>query len=59
MYFVMFTIMVFVLLWTFQILFLENFYERMKVRERCRKCGIAIGSIPTNDGIRNSVDKSK
>ncbi|MBQ1340084.1 MAG: HAMP domain-containing histidine kinase [Ruminococcus sp.] len=32
MYFVSFTIMVFVLMWTFQILFLENFYESMKTR---------------------------
>ena len=32
MYFVAFTIMVFVLLWLFQILFLENFYERMKTK---------------------------
>lgn len=31
-YFVLFTIMVFVLLWTFQILFLEKFYEGMKTR---------------------------
>ena len=32
MYFVLFTIMVFVLLWTFQILFLENFYEKSKTK---------------------------
>ena len=30
-YFVMFTLMVFFLLWLFQILFLQKFYERMKV----------------------------
>ncbi|NLT08185.1 MAG: HAMP domain-containing histidine kinase [Ruminococcus sp.] len=33
MYFILFTIAVFVLLWTFQILFLEKFYESMKVRD--------------------------
>ncbi len=33
MYFILFTIVVFVLLWTFQILFLEKFYEGMKVRD--------------------------
>ena len=31
-YFVLFTLMVFLLLWVCQIFFLENFYERMKVR---------------------------
>ena len=31
-YFVMFTLVVFLLLWVCQIFFLENFYERMKVR---------------------------
>ncbi|MCR5111707.1 MAG: HAMP domain-containing histidine kinase [Ruminococcus sp.] len=31
-YFVIFTLVVFLLLWVCQILFLENFYERMKVR---------------------------
>lgn len=33
MFFILFTIAVFVLLWTFQILFLEKFYEGMKVRD--------------------------
>lgn len=32
LYFITFTIMVFVLLWVFQIFFLENFYENMKTR---------------------------
>ena len=36
MYFVTFTIFVFVLLWTFQILFLEQFYESMKTRAASR-----------------------
>ena len=32
-YFIVFTIAVFVLLWIFQILFLEKFYESMKTRD--------------------------
>ena len=33
MYFIVFTVAVFVLLWTFQILFLEKFYESMKTQD--------------------------
>ena len=31
LYFVLFTVLVFILLWIFQVLFLEHFYEKMKV----------------------------
>ena len=31
LYFAAFTLIVFVLLWIFQVYFLENFYERMKI----------------------------
>lgn len=33
MYFIGFTLIVFILLWVFQILFLEKFYERMKISD--------------------------
>ncbi len=33
MYFIAFTLIVFILLWVFQILFLERFYESMKIRD--------------------------
>ena len=33
LYFMAFTIMVFLLLWLFQILFLEKYYQRVKVRD--------------------------
>ena len=42
-YFVMFTIMVFVLLWTFQILFLEKFYEGMKTRAAAKSADKIAG----------------
>lgn len=41
LYFVLFTIVVFTLLWLFQILFLEDFYERMRI-STASKC---MGSI--------------
>ena len=33
LYFVTFTLIVFVLMWVFQVYFLENFYERMKIND--------------------------
>lgn len=53
-YFVLFTIIVFVLLWTFQILFLEHFYEGMKT-DVAAKCEKKISSAYTD---MNSADFS-
>ena len=44
LYFVVFTIVVFVLLWLFQILFLEKFYVYMKVRDVNRSAEFIINS---------------
>ena len=43
LYFVLFTIMVFVLLWMFQILFLEKFYEGMKTRSAAKSADRIAG----------------
>ena len=56
MYFVTFTIFVFVLLWTFQILFLENFYESMKTRAASRSADkIASGYTQLMSGEIDST----
>jgi len=43
MYFISFTVFVFVLLWIFQIFFLENFYENMKTRAAARNADKIAG----------------
>lgn len=48
MYFIAFILIVFVLLWLFQILFLENFYERMKISSAAKSME-AISSAYNND----------
>lgn len=44
-YFVMFTLVVFLLLWLFQILFLQQFYERMKVSGASKSAEIITSSF--------------
>ena len=59
MYFIVFTIMVFVLLWLFQILFLENFYERMKTRgdaESARSISDSYEKLDTEE-LSDLIDK--
>ena len=57
MYFVTFTIFVFVLLWTFQILFLERFYESMKTKAASSSADrIASCYSQLNDG---DIDSSE
>lgn len=59
MYFIVFTIMVFVLLWLFQILFLENFYERMKTRgaaESARSISYSYEKLDTEE-LNDLIDK--
>ncbi len=50
-YFVLFTLMVFLLLWVCQIFFLENFYERMKVR------GTSACAAQITEAYTNIMDK--
>lgn len=63
LYFVTFTIMVFVLLWTFQILFLERFYESMKTRAASRSADRIAGyydqlseGVITSTEFKNKVE---
>ena len=52
-YFVIYTIIVFVLLWLFQIIFLENFYENMKIRDV-----ITEGEFLAESYLDDSLDDS-
>lgn len=52
LYFVIFTVAVFALLWFFQIFFLENFYERMRIRS-------AAKSMESISELYNGIDKYK
>lgn len=52
MYFIVFTVAVFVLLWTFQILFLEKFYESMKTQD-------ASESMDTISAAYDRMDKTE
>lgn len=52
LYFVLFTVAVFALLWLFQIFFLENFYERMRIRS-------AANSLKVISEVYNTADKNK
>ena len=49
-YFVMFTLVVFMLLWLFQILFLQQFYERMKVHGASQSAEQIVSSF---NGLRD------
>ena len=50
LYFVIFTVAVFALLWLFQIFFLQNFYERMRINSTAK-------SMETIAAVYNSCDK--
>lgn len=49
LYFVMFTVIVFILLWVCQIFFLENFYERMKIKDVSRAAQLLLSEYETSD----------
>ena len=51
-YFVIFTLVVFFLLWLFQILFLQKFYERMKVH------GASQSAVQISESFENIRDES-
>ena len=52
LYFVLFTVAVFALLWLFQIFFLENFYERMRIRS-------AAKTMEAISEVYNAADRSE
>ena len=52
LYFVLFTVVVFALMWIFQIFFFEKFYERMRIRA-------AANSMETISAVYNKADRKK
>ena len=48
-YFIFFTAVVFIMLWFFQIVFLENFYEKMKISDVRRTASQIIDEYGSDD----------